>query len=156
MLASSLLYTIAESNKRELSGWATPVGLRVANESLAKGLTMPTTDSIQIKPRDAGRLFMLLPYSSEWVAKSKTVVGRWRHQQEQHGTVPQTNEAITYFLALFSRKLSYTAAFVCQASPGRRLCIRTVQNLLEHTDVRTTMINVDLHITPMLCRGYQE
>jgi hypothetical protein len=39
-------------------------------------LTMPTTDSIQIKPRDAGRLFMLLPYSSERVEKIKTVMGR--------------------------------------------------------------------------------
>jgi hypothetical protein len=43
----------------------------------------------------------------------------------------------------------------CHTSPGRRLCIRTVQDILEHTDGRTTMINVDLHITPMLCRGYQ-
>lgn len=32
---------------------------------------------------------MLLPYSSEWVAKSKTVVGRWRHQQEQHWPFPK-------------------------------------------------------------------
>ena len=37
---------------------------------------MPTTDSIQIRIRDAGRSIMLLPYSSARVAMIKTAVGR--------------------------------------------------------------------------------
>jgi hypothetical protein len=37
---------------------------------------MPTTDSIQIKFKDARRPLMRFPYSSERVEKIKTVVGR--------------------------------------------------------------------------------
>lgn len=48
----------------------------VAQESL-NGL-----DSYRI--RDAGSLIMFSPYSSERVAKIKTLAGRRWHQQEQH------------------------------------------------------------------------
>ncbi len=62
---------------------------------------MPT-DPIQIKPGDAGRLIVLLPYSSERVAKIKTVAGRRWHQQEKYWTVPHTNGAIAHLKRTFS------------------------------------------------------
>ena len=61
-----------------------------AHASWAKGLTMPMTDQIQIKPRDAERLFYASPYFSVRVTKIKTLAGRWRHQQEKRWIVPQT------------------------------------------------------------------
>lgn len=42
------------------------------------GLKVPT-DPIQIKPGEAGRLIVLVPYSPERVAKIKTVTGRRWH-----------------------------------------------------------------------------
>jgi hypothetical protein len=75
MLASSLLMTNVEYHRESSSERLLPNSY-AARANWAKGLTMPTTDSIQIKPRDAGRLFMLLPYSSERVEKIKTVMGR--------------------------------------------------------------------------------
>ena len=44
-LACSMTNT--ESHKKESSGWMTSVGLRYSPRKLGKGLTMPTTDSIQ-------------------------------------------------------------------------------------------------------------
>jgi integron integrase len=57
---------------------------------------------IQIKRGDAGRLVVLVPYSTERVAKIKTVAGRRWHQQEKHWTVPQANGTLTHLLALFA------------------------------------------------------
>jgi hypothetical protein len=57
---------------------------------------------IEIKPGEAGRLIMLFPYSSERVAKIKTVTGRRWHQQEKHWTVPHTNGAIAHLKRIFS------------------------------------------------------
>jgi hypothetical protein len=56
-------------------------------------------------------------HASEWVAKIKTLAGRLWHQQEQHWTVPQADEAITHLLTLFAGELSYAPAFVLHASP---------------------------------------
>lgn len=81
---------------------------------------MPMMDPIQIKPRDAGRLIMLFPYSSDRAEKIKMLAGRRCHQQEQHWTVPKTNEAVTHLLTLYAGELSYATAFVCHTSPGRR------------------------------------
>ncbi len=55
---------------------------------------------IQIKPGGAGRLIVLLPYSSERVAKIKTVIGRRWHQGEKCWTIPRTDETLTRLLAL--------------------------------------------------------
>ena len=59
---------------------------------------MPSIDQIQIKPRDAERLFYASPYFSVRVTKIKTLAGRWRHQQEQYWTVPKTHGAVTHVL----------------------------------------------------------
>jgi hypothetical protein len=101
MLASSLLLTNVESHKRASSERLLPDS-DAANASLAKGLTMPTTDSIQIKPRDAGRLIMLFPYFSECVSKIKTLAGRRWHQQEKYWTLPKVNKAVTHLLTHFA------------------------------------------------------
>lgn len=57
---------------------------------------------IQIKPGGAGRLIVLFPYSSERVAKIKTVIGRRWHQGEKCWTIPRTDETLTRLLALFA------------------------------------------------------
>ena len=59
-------------------------------------------DPIQIKPAGTGRLIVRVPYSTEHLAKIKTIAGRRWHQQEKCWTVPQTNEAVTQLLALFA------------------------------------------------------
>ncbi len=59
-------------------------------------------EPIQIKPGEAGRLIVLLPYTPERVAKIKTVAGRRWHQQEKHWTVPRTDEALARLRALFA------------------------------------------------------
>ena len=65
---------------------------------------MPT-DLIRISPGDEGRLIVRVPYSSDRVAKIKTVDGRRWHQQEKHWTVPRTEQTITQVLALFTGEL---------------------------------------------------
>lgn len=57
---------------------------------------------IQIKRGDAERLVVLVPYSTERVAKIKTVAGRRWHPKKKYWTVPQTNAAIAQLLALFA------------------------------------------------------
>jgi integron integrase len=57
---------------------------------------------IRIRPGEAGRLIVLLPYTPERVAKIKTVVGRRWDQQERHWTVPHTEAALAHLLALFA------------------------------------------------------
>jgi len=52
--------------------------------SLVIELMMSTTNPIQIKPGDAGRLIMFLPYSSERASKVTTNDCRRWHQQEKH------------------------------------------------------------------------
>ena len=73
MLASNLLLTNAESHKRKSSGYTTLSDSGAANVSLATGLTVPTMGSIQIRIKDAGRLIIFSPYSSERAAGSR----RW-------------------------------------------------------------------------------
>ncbi len=65
-----------------------------------------------------GKAHHAFPYSSARVARAKTLAGRSRHQQEQHWTMTQTNEAVTHLL-----EPSYD--------------ILTVQEFLGHSDVRT-------------------
>ncbi len=62
---------------------------------------MPMTP-IRIRPGEDGQLIVQLPYSSEHVAKIKTVAGRRWHQQGKHWTVPQTKDAVTHLLSLFA------------------------------------------------------
>ncbi len=57
---------------------------------------------IQIKPGEAGRLIVLVPYSPELVAKMKTVAGRRWHHGEKYWTVPHTDGALRHLLTLFS------------------------------------------------------
>jgi len=57
-------------------------------------------NSIQIRPGEAGRLVVLLPYTPERVAKIKTVVGRRWHHKEKYWTVPHTDGALAHLLAL--------------------------------------------------------
>ena len=64
-------------------------------------LTVPT-DSIQIRPGEAGRLIVLVPYTPERVAKIKTVVGRRWHPKEKSWTVPHTDKVLADLLALFA------------------------------------------------------
>jgi integron integrase len=65
------------------------------------GLNVPT-NRIQIKPYGAGRLMVLLPYSSERVVKMKTIAGRRWHQDKKYWTVPSSDGAITHLRALFA------------------------------------------------------
>lgn len=59
-------------------------------------------DPLQITPGDAGRLIVRIPYSSERVAKMKTIAGRRWHQGEKHWTVPHSDDALRHLLALFA------------------------------------------------------
>ena len=56
---------------------------------------------IQIRPGEAGRLIVLLPYTPERVAKMKTVAGRRWDSKERYWTVPHTEAVLTHLLALF-------------------------------------------------------
>jgi site-specific recombinase XerC len=89
-------------------------------------------DPIHIKPRDARRLILFRPYFSERVAMIKAIVGRRWHQQEKHWAVPHTNGTIMHLL-----EADYLFAVPDTAQTGD---IRTVQELLGHRDVKTTMI----------------
>lgn len=62
---------------------------------------MPT-EPIQIRPGEAGRLIVQLPYSPDHVAKIKTVAGRRWHPKEKCWTLPHTNGALAHLLALFA------------------------------------------------------
>jgi len=75
------------------------------------------TGPIQIRPGEAGRLIVLVPYSPERVAKIKTclpprsagrgrqaVAGRRWHHKEQDWTVPHTDGALAHLLALFAEE----------------------------------------------------
>ena len=57
---------------------------------------------IEIKPGEAGRLIVLVPYSPERVGKIKTVIGRRWHPKEKHWTVPQAKGTLAHLLALFA------------------------------------------------------
>ena len=65
------------------------------------GLNTPT-DPIQIKPGEAGRLIVLVPYTPERVEKIKTVAGRRWHPKEKYWTVPHTDGAIAHLLSLLN------------------------------------------------------
>ncbi|BFU95772.1 MAG: integron integrase [Nitrospira sp.] len=58
-------------------------------------------DAIQIKPAGAGRLIVRVPYSTERLAKIKTVAGRRWHAKERHWTVPQGDGTLGNLLNLF-------------------------------------------------------
>ena len=67
--------------------------------------SMMPTDPIRIKPGEAGRLIVQLPYSLDHVAKIKSVAGRRWHAKEQHWTVPQGDGTLDTLLNLFPGKL---------------------------------------------------
>lgn len=58
--------------------------------------------SIQVRPGEAGRLIVLLPYTPERVSKIKTIVGRRWHPMEKYWTIPHTDGIIAHLLVLFS------------------------------------------------------
>lgn len=57
---------------------------------------------IQIKPGEAGRLIVCLPYSRDLVMKIKTVAGRRWHQGEKYWTIPHTDLALDDLRGLFA------------------------------------------------------
>lgn len=61
-------------------------------------------DPIRIRPGEAGKLIVQLPYSPDHVAKIKTVAGRRWHAKEQHCTVPQGDGTLGKLLNLFPGK----------------------------------------------------
>lgn len=61
-------------------------------------------DPIRIRPGQAGRLIVQLPYSLDHVAKIKSVAGcRW-HPKKRHWTVYQGDEMLSKLLGLFPGK----------------------------------------------------
>jgi integron integrase len=62
------------------------------------------TDPIRIKPGEAGRLIVLVPYSADRVAKMKTVAGRRWHQREKYWTIPRTDSAFFHLRTLFAEE----------------------------------------------------
>lgn len=74
------------------------------NTGETEGLKVPV-NPIQIKPSDAGRWIVRVPYSTERLAKIKTLVGwRW-HQGKKCWTVPHTDSMLEHVLALFPGEL---------------------------------------------------
>jgi integron integrase len=65
---------------------------------------MMPLDPIRIRPGEAGKLIVQLPYSPDHVAKIKTVAGRRWHAKEQHWTVPQGDGTLGKLLNLFPGK----------------------------------------------------
>ena len=61
-------------------------------------------DSIQIERGPTGRLIVRVPYSTERLAKIKTIAGRRWHQGEQCWTVPHTDSMLSDLLTLFARE----------------------------------------------------
>ncbi len=64
---------------------------------------MPS-DLIRIRPGEAGRLIVQLPYSPDHVAKIKTMAGRQWHAKERYWTVPKGDETLGILLGLFPGK----------------------------------------------------
>lgn len=56
---------------------------------------------IQVRPGEAGRIIVLIPYSPERVAKIKTVPGRRWHPTEKYWSFPDTPETIEKILRAF-------------------------------------------------------
>ncbi|MDP3089556.1 MAG: integron integrase [Nitrospira sp.] len=65
---------------------------------------MMPLDPIRIRPGEAGKLIVQLPYSPDHVAKIKTVAGRRWHANEQHWTVPRDDGTLGTLLSLFPGK----------------------------------------------------
>ena len=65
---------------------------------------MMPSDSIRIRPGEAGKLIVQFPYSPDHVTKIKTVAGRRWHAKEQHWTVPQGDGTLGKLLNLFPGK----------------------------------------------------
>lgn len=59
------------------------------------------SEPIRIRPGEAGRLIVHLPYSPDHVAKIKTVAGRRWHPKERHWTVPGSEGTLGTLLSLF-------------------------------------------------------
>ncbi|BFU95665.1 MAG: hypothetical protein NTNFB02_23870 [Nitrospira sp.] len=94
---------------------------------------------IRIRAGETGRLVVQFPYSPDDVAKIKSVPGRRWHAKERHWTVPQGDETLCTLLRLFPRK-----PVDVDPALDSGCDIRTVQELLGHRDVRTTMIYTDV------------
>lgn len=62
---------------------------------------MNHTNAIHVRPGESGRLIVVLPYSSERVAKIKTVPGRLWHGPEKYWSVPFDPEAAARLQTLF-------------------------------------------------------
>ena len=126
----------------------------VARVSLAKGLTMPTMDPIQIKPRDAGRPIVLPLCSSEraWKIKRWPWVVPQEHQRINLKTKEQGRHHLDELLAQKAvrdavAKVGLTKRATCHTVRHAVAMhvlesdydIRTGQELLGHRDVKTTM-----------------
>ncbi len=59
-------------------------------------------EPIRIRPGEAGRLIVILPYSPERVAKIKTMPGRLWHVVEKHWTVPHDDATLKRLQELFA------------------------------------------------------
>lgn len=76
---------------------------------------------IQIRPGEAERLIVLVPYTPERVAKIKTVAGRRWDSKERYWTVPHTDAALADLLALFAGEPVAVEPSLCPArAPDHR------------------------------------
>lgn len=105
---------------------------------------MPPTDSIQIRIMDSERPIVFLLYSSERVAKIKRWLVAGGIRKKNTGLCPVRIEP--------SRNCWKRATRLpCTAQAGD---IRTIRELLGHSDVRTTMIYTHmLNRKAVVCRG---
>ncbi len=82
---------------------ATATNSRRATEEGARKVRQGALpDPIQIKPGEAGRLIVHLPYSRERVAKIKTVDSRRWHAKEKYWSVPHNDVIFHQLLTLFA------------------------------------------------------